>query len=83
MTKPSGKEFWDNPKDPRHGTVNGYSNLMCSCDHCREAWRVAHLAYMHRDDNLERHADRQHAYRGVERTRPYTPRPHTRKEVDA
>ena len=24
--------------DPRHGTVNGYSNLKCRCDECRAAW---------------------------------------------
>jgi hypothetical protein len=24
--------------DPRHGTENGYSNLRCRCQHCREAW---------------------------------------------
>lgn len=25
------------PDDPRHGTYNGYSNLKCRCDRCREA----------------------------------------------
>lgn len=24
--------------DPRHGTVNGYGNLRCSCPECRAAW---------------------------------------------
>lgn len=79
--KPRGPEFWDDPTDERHGTVNGYGNLACPCDRCREAWRIKHLEYMHRGDNLQRHADRQMGYRGVERTKPYAPRPHTRKEV--
>jgi hypothetical protein len=26
--------------DPRHGTVNGYSNLSCRCPECRRAWAV-------------------------------------------
>ena len=26
------------PDDPRHGTVNGYSNLDCRCQRCRDAW---------------------------------------------
>ena len=26
------------PDDPRHGTVNGYSNLKCRCSECRSAW---------------------------------------------
>jgi len=26
------------PDDPRHGTVNGYSNLLCRCQFCRAAW---------------------------------------------
>jgi len=34
------------PDDPRHGTVNGYRNLYCRCDRCREAHREAHAAYM-------------------------------------
>lgn len=25
--------------DPRHGTLNGYSNLRCRCEACRTAWR--------------------------------------------
>ena len=29
-----------NPSDPRHGTVNGYGNLKCRCDRCRETWAV-------------------------------------------
>lgn len=26
------------PDDPRHGTVNGYGNLKCRCQPCRDAW---------------------------------------------
>jgi hypothetical protein len=29
------------PDDPRHGTVNGYGNLGCRCQPCRDA----HAAY--------------------------------------
>ena len=32
--------------DPRHGTLNGYCNLACRCDLCREANRVRHRQYM-------------------------------------
>lgn len=24
--------------DPRHGTVNGYTNLRCRCESCRAIW---------------------------------------------
>jgi hypothetical protein len=34
--------------DPRHGTANGYKNLACRCDACREAWRIYHAEMMHR-----------------------------------
>ncbi|KWX25625.1 hypothetical protein AFM11_05190 [Mycolicibacterium wolinskyi] len=36
------------PDDPRHGTTNGYGNLYCRCDRCREANRLSHSAYMKR-----------------------------------
>lgn len=26
--------------DPRHGTLDGYTNWMCRCEECREAWAV-------------------------------------------
>lgn len=26
-----------NPDDPRHGTINGYTNGECRCDRCRDA----------------------------------------------
>jgi hypothetical protein len=29
------------PDDPRHGTVNGYTNLKCRCKSCRRAWADA------------------------------------------
>jgi len=40
--------FISNPDDPRHGTKNGYDNLNCRCDRCREAHRIAHREYMER-----------------------------------
>jgi hypothetical protein len=36
------------PDDPRHGTANGYANLNCRCDRCKEANRITHAAYMQR-----------------------------------
>lgn len=36
------------PGDPRHGTTNGYGNLGCRCDACREAHRINHRKYMDR-----------------------------------
>lgn len=30
-------QFFNNPDDPRHGTLNGYDNLCCRCDRCRRA----------------------------------------------
>jgi hypothetical protein len=41
--------------DPRHGTINGYTNLACRCPECREAWRV----YMNESNHrLGRHRPR-------------------------
>ena len=34
--------------DPRHGTVNGYSNHRCRCDACRQANTAHSRAYMQR-----------------------------------
>lgn len=34
--------------DPRHGTPNGYGNLGCRCDKCKEANRLNHARYMAR-----------------------------------
>ena len=28
------------PSDPRHGSANGYNNLKCRCDRCKDAWAV-------------------------------------------
>ena len=40
--------FRDDPNDPRHGTANGYANLNCRCQPCRDAWAAAHDAYLNR-----------------------------------
>lgn len=72
--KPRGEEFWNNPEDERHGTTNGYSNLKCRCDRCKDAWKVWHRSYMQQGDRLERHADRQMVRRGRERKYAYVPR---------
>ena len=29
--------FRNNPDDPRHGSLNGYSNMRCRCSRCRKA----------------------------------------------
>lgn len=45
-TQPIEGEEWRwtlPPDDPRHGTGNGYRNLGCRCDRCREAHRVETL----------------------------------------
>lgn len=34
------------PGHPAHGTTNGYGNLGCRCDDCREANRKSHAAYL-------------------------------------
>lgn len=34
--------------DPRHGTPNGYSNLDCRCQPCRDAWNAYIKARNHR-----------------------------------
>lgn len=46
--------FQQDLSDPRHGTQNGYTNLVCRCPRCVEAWRVWHYAYMHHPDHPER-----------------------------
>lgn len=67
--KPSGKEFWDDPSDVRHGTPNGYSNLGCRCERCRKAATQAHYRYMHADpERLKKHADRRMAAYRSERS---------------
>lgn len=43
------REYVELPDDdPRHGTTNGYGNLGCRCDACREAHRRNHNLYMRR-----------------------------------
>jgi hypothetical protein len=36
------------PDDPRHGTANGYGNLGCRCDACREANTISHMEWVRR-----------------------------------
>lgn len=31
------RKMQGDPKDPRHGTESGYSNLMCRCERCTQA----------------------------------------------
>jgi hypothetical protein len=78
--KPRDKDFWEDSDDERHGTTNGYTNLKCRCDRCTQAWKLWHREYMHRGDNLQRHAGRQRHRRNKDRadyvhTTDYTPRP--------
>lgn len=44
------------PNDPRHGTVNGYTNLRCRCSRCRKAHRENHLNYMHENPEQQEKA---------------------------
>ena len=41
--------------DARHGTVNGYGNLGCRCDDCREAHRVKFIQHRRQPGWAERH----------------------------
>ena len=34
--------------DPRHGTSNGYNNLRCRCEPCRDAWNTYFVDYLYR-----------------------------------
>lgn len=47
------------PGDPRHGTINGYSNLDCRCRLCREAHTAYHVSYM---DSHPEQREKQRAY---------------------
>lgn len=52
--------------DPRHGTTNGYGNLGCRCQPCRDAWSVWHLEYMQRTPSQRwKGKVRERARRGV------------------
>jgi hypothetical protein len=59
------------PADPRHGTVNGYVNLHCRCDECREAWRTypamkaSQVRYRRRMGMLPRKLGRTHGIRAT------------------
>ncbi len=47
------------PNDPRHGTSNGYLNLSCRCQRCRDAFAKQHYDYMHRNpEQQEKHRRR-------------------------
>lgn len=52
MTDPTKRTLSDEgllpPDHPAHGTTNGYGNLGCRCELCREANRIAHGQYMQR-----------------------------------
>lgn len=39
---------------PWCGTPGGYTNHRCRCERCREAWAIAHKAYMHRNPEQQR-----------------------------
>lgn len=66
MSAPRSREnrerFMDNPDDARHGTLNGYSNLRCRCDRCREANRLAQKEYLDRNP-IQREKNRERATR--------------------
>jgi len=40
--------------DPRHGTDNGYGNLSCRCQLCRDAWAARQYDYMKRNPEQRR-----------------------------
>lgn len=46
------------PDDPRHGTVNGYSNLACRCQPCRDAHSANFI--LQRADRSKRLAEATH-----------------------
>lgn len=46
-----------NPDDPRHGTVNGYVNLDCRCQPCRDAHAAYCLKYKRRRQSVALAAD--------------------------
>ena len=49
LTREQSREvFAADPTDARHGTLNGYNNLRCRCDRCREANRSTHAEYIAR-----------------------------------
>lgn len=40
------------PDDPRHGSVNAYTNQKCRCDACKQAWTQAIRKY--KDSRIHR-----------------------------
>lgn len=61
--------FRANPADPRHGSANGYSNLNCRCQPCRDAWaaRIADY-YVRHPEQVHAKKMRSRASRGVTST---------------
>jgi len=57
--------------DPRHGTLNGYTNHGCRCEFCRQANTDAHYDYMQDNpEQQEKHARRENeAYHSGRRKR--------------
>jgi len=46
--------------DPRHGTINGYTNHACRCELCRAAHTEQHFQYMQNNpEQQEKHARRE------------------------
>lgn len=49
-------------KDPRHGTLNGYTNLGCNCAKCKAANTANQNRYMRSNpEQREKHRDRSRA----------------------
>jgi hypothetical protein len=65
------RAFQADLSDPRHGSVNGYTNLGCRCKgpgSCTEAWRLDHFDYMHaKPERLESHRIREAQYRAAKK----------------
>ena len=61
--------FRADPTDRRHGTTNGYKNLDCRCQPCRDAW-AASMAdyYVRHPEQVHAKKMNQRARRGVEVT---------------
>lgn len=61
------REFHANPDDPRHGSLNGYTNHGCRCGRCRTEHANHHRGYMQRSPdqqfkNAQRERDRRSGY---------------------
>lgn len=54
------------PADPRHGTINGYNNLYCRCQPCRDANNARQYDYMERHpDQRRKTRDRRRKQEGL------------------